>query len=102
MDVKYRLTDPITEATVAIAIQTQTVDSVHPIIYQSDNALFVERIKTTVALSTGIYGHLIGEKTTILDLVTAMRSPALELYNPTLIAGQVPQEQPNLVSGTQT
>lgn len=48
----------------------------------------VELVKRDLENSGGLYGHLIGEMTTPIDLEAAMLSEQMALYAPELIEGQ--------------
>lgn len=102
MKVKYQLTDPITEKAATIAIEGETGDSVGELSYEGDKAL-IKDIQGIIPFLGGIYGHLIGTRTSIIDLNFALTtSPQIEDYSPKLIEGKVPQERSRPPEGVQT
>jgi hypothetical protein len=101
VEVKYELTDPLTEKTATITLTGETSDSVSELLYEGDKDL-VQQIQGIVPFLAGIYGHLIGERTSVLDLSSALTSQSIEVYSPRLIEGEVPSERLRLPNGVQT
>lgn len=92
MEVKYKLIHPVDGEVVIVSMKAKTADSVEKLLYEGKNEA-VQEVQRVISQSAGIYGHLLGEKTSVLDLDVAMRSDNLAVYSPNLIEGEIPKER---------
>jgi hypothetical protein len=99
--ISYSLTDPITERSLVVSLDAPAADSVVPIVYEGEEEL-VREVKAIISQAAGIYGHLLGEKTSPLDVDLAMRSnPLLTVYSPHR-SGKINQERATIPPGAQS
>lgn len=83
---KFKLKDFIDrEITASIAVNSphETAE----IIYSGDEFL-AQQVKEVLSLSIGAFGHLIGSKTTAIDLDAALKSDRFKEYKVQLIEGE--------------
>jgi hypothetical protein len=99
---KYQFTDPVSETVVTVALEGKTVDSISELVYEGKDKNLVQEIQSILSQSAGIYGHLIGKRTSLLDLSIAMKKPELEFYSPKLIEGEIPASGSKLPKGVQS
>lgn len=81
---KYKLSKASDE--VIITLRTDDPDKSVKIEYVGDKDL-VEVVSDWLRHESGLYGHLIGDRTTPIDLDAVMRSPDAEQYSPEIIEG---------------
>ncbi|MEO0537532.1 MAG: hypothetical protein AAF215_27185 [Cyanobacteria bacterium P01_A01_bin.123] len=52
------------------------------------DAVLVQRVENLLAITSGMYGHIVGEEASPVDLNVAMRSPRFAAFNPELLEGE--------------
>jgi hypothetical protein len=71
----------------AVSVSSKDADQGAPIQYDGDE-LAIAAVSHALRSQCGLYGHLIGEATTPIDLVIAMGSPEMQGFSPELIKGK--------------
>lgn len=85
--IRYKLNDNFDGTEAIVSLDARDPNEYAEIEYSGDKEL-TDTVRSWLSSAAGAFGHLIGERTTAIDLDAALKGTEAERFNPQLIEGE--------------